>query len=124
MTFARQQATAKKLIEKYGGPAKLVVFVTTEPAHPWETTGVVTELSKDVLAVFLSYKQGFENNTEVQSGDQRVLIAAVGLPFDPNMKGKLLRVLPDKSTETWSIVNVFPLNVNNEKILFTLQVRQ
>lgn len=125
MSYERQIATAQRLISKFGGPATLVVTApsTPDPSKPWETPND-TEQSESVVAVFLRYQQKYIDNDVIHAGDQRVIVAADGLVFAPNLQGRVERVVGGV-TEAWKVVSSNPLNVNGqEPILYELQVRQ
>lgn len=121
MTYERQIDTALRLIAKFGGPAKLFVTTVAGGVNDWNTDGAATEQSTgpDFRAAFFGYNQHLIDGDVIRAGDQKVLIAAKGLPLVPNLNGRL-----ERGTEKWSIVNIKPLNVNGEPIIYTLQVRQ
>jgi hypothetical protein len=129
MDYASQIASAKKLIDKYGGPATLVVTTTVEGADEWSPEQD-SEQRQDVMAVFLNYSrvsmfaQSYEQGTLIQQGDKRVLIAAQGLTIVPNVQGRIERSFNGK-LENWKIVGIDPLNVDSQHpILYAMQVRQ
>jgi hypothetical protein len=91
---------------------------------PWRTADA-TALAQTANAVFLNYNlqtsgETYVNGTLVQRGDKKVLVAASGLDWDPELDGELVRA----DGSVWKIQNVKTLDPNGEKILHTLQVRQ
>lgn len=129
MDYANQIASAKKLIAKYGGPARLVVTTTVEGTDEW-SPAQDSEQSEEVTVVFLNYSrlsmfaQMYEAGETVQRGDKRVLLAAQGLTLVPNLQGRIERV-NGSVTEAWKIVGIDPLNIDEQHpILYALQVRQ
>lgn len=131
MTFERQIDLAARLIKKYGGP--VVLHVTTNvpvAGKPWDTSAPQADEqlipTSGVFLTFsrLQYGQTFANGDVIHASDRRMLVAAKGMAFKPNLKGYVVRTLTDGSTENWSIEGIDPLEPNGEQIMYSMQVRQ
>src|SRR5690606_37452542 len=128
--FDRAIQTALKLIKKNGEDTQLIVYTqqVDDPAKPWNG-GEPTEQMLTARMVFLNFtEQGTSMNAGeryfegslIQQGDKKVLLAAAGLVFDPQLNGELVR----KDGTIWKIVQMKLLDPNGQKILWTLQVRR
>jgi hypothetical protein len=128
--FNSQINSAKKLIDKNGGPCVVVLDVPGAPAtNPWDTATPDTQVTADCRGVFLSFSTNsygttFAGGDVIQANDRKVLIAAKGLTVVPNLKGMLKRQLLDGSIENWTIAGIRSLDPNGEQIMYTLQVRR
>lgn len=122
--FDSAQKLAQKLIAKYGETSKLTVFTTIDdPDKPW-LSGQAGEQSVFVRAVYLNYDNmdagmTFSEGSEIQRDDKKVLIAAKGLPIDPNLQGTITRA----DGRVLRIVKMKLLDPDGQKILFELQAR-
>lgn len=118
--------TAFELIQESGEKAKLVRFasVVPDPDKPWDTNPPARE-EQDIVAVFLNFNmqgsgQTYWNGTEVHSGDKKVLVAAQGNTWPPNLQGQIVR----ENGSVWKIENIKTLDPNGQLILHTIQARQ
>lgn len=128
--FDRAIQTALKLIKKNGADTQLIVRTQTvdDPTKPWNG-GEPDEQTLTARMAFLNFsEQGTSANSGeryfegslIQQGDKKVLLAAAGLAFDPQLNGELTR----KDGTVWKIVQMKLLDPNEQKILWTLQVRR
>ncbi len=79
--FSSVSATASRLIAKNGQPVTLRVFTDAAPANPatpWLPAGP-TQVDQTVNAVFLNYAQKYIDGELIKVGDQKVLIAGLGV---------------------------------------------
>jgi hypothetical protein len=83
-----------------------------------DTSGVFLTFSR------LKYGETFNNGDVIHASDRRMLVAAQQLAFRPNLKGYVVRHMPDGSTQNWSIEGIDPLEPNGEQIMYSMQVRQ
>lgn len=112
----------KDLIDKYGGPATLVVTTTSPGTDEWNPA-VDSEQSYTVQAAFINYAQRYINGTTVHAGDVKIFIAAQDLALVPNLQGRVERVI-NGVTEKWKIILCEPVNVNSqENIVYKIQGR-
>lgn len=128
--YDRAIATALKLIKKFGGDTQLTVYTSTEvdASKPWRAD-VPTEQTLTARMAFLNFSS--QGNSEgsgeryfegslIQQGDKKVLLAAAGLAFDPALNAELKR----KDGSIWKVVQMKLLDPNEQKVLWTLQVRR
>lgn len=128
--FDRAIQTALKLIKKNGEDTQMTVYTqqVDDPTKPWNG-GEPTERALTARMVFLNFTEQststnageryFEGSL-IQQGDKKVLLAAAGLAFDPQLNAELKR----KDGTVWKIVQMKLLDPNEQKILWTLQVRR
>lgn len=119
---------AERLIAKDGEVAELKVLTAVAGANAWDT-GVPTEQVQAVRMVFLNFpsignsgnsgERYFENSL-IQGGDKKVLLAAKGLDFPPDLNALVTRA----DGSIWKIVQFKNLDPNGQQIIYTLQVRQ
>lgn len=129
-TFDGEQQDALELITEFGENAQLKKYTTTTPdnAKPWETgtPALQTQMARMVFLNFTdqsnSGKAGerYFEGTLVQTGDKKVLVAALGLSFDPEVGMALVRA----DGTMWKVENVKGLDPNGQQILFTILARQ
>lgn len=77
--FTRLQATAKRLIEKYGQTGAVKRLTPPDPVYGGDP--VVT--SYPATLVPMAYEQRFIDGTVIQAGDVQIYISAVALPITP-----------------------------------------
>lgn len=129
-TYDSERRDALELIREYGEAATLRVFAQTVPdaAEPWEN-GAPTNTELTARMVFLNFRDSsnsgasgerYWNGTLIHTGDKKVLLAAEGLAFAPELNAHVIRA----DGSVWKVVNFKDLDPNGEKILYTLQVRQ
>jgi hypothetical protein len=124
--YADDIKTALELITEFGADCQLKVFTATtdDPAQPWDP-GVPAEQVLTARMVFLNFKSNsngetYWNGTLVQQGDKKVLLAASGLAFEPNLNALITRA----DGSVWKVVNLHRLDPDGTPILYTLQVRK
>ena len=117
---------AKQLIDANGEAATIKVYttVTPNPLRPMEA-GESTEQSVVARAVFLNYNtqdagKTYQDGTVIHLDDKKVLAAAKGLVFDPNLQGTITR----ETGEVFRVVKIKLLDPGAQKIFFELQVRR
>lgn len=117
---------AKELIDANGEKVTLKVFTTNipDPNFPNEQ-GKSTEQSVTARAVFLNYNdkeagQTYKDGTEIHRDDKKVLMAAKGLTYDPNLQGTITRA----SGAVLRIVKVVRLDPDGPAIYFEVQARR
>ena len=128
--YDRAIATALKLIKKFGGDTELTVHTSTaaDASKPWRA-GAPAEQKLTARMAFLNFSS--QGNSEgsgeryfegslIQQGDKKVLLAAAGLAFDPALNAELKR----KDGSIWKVVQMKLLDPNEQKVLWTLQVRR
>jgi hypothetical protein len=116
---------AKQLIDANGEAVVLKLFTSVDgAAGPWETQPS-TEQSLNARAVFLNYNtkeagQTYTDGTEIQRDDKKVLLAAKGLTFSPNLQGAIVR---EDGTE-YRLIKIKCLDPGAQKIFFEIQARR
>lgn len=122
--YGRLARSAKRLIERFGGPIDIVTTnATVNPTQSWKA-GVAEPATEPGTGVFTSYEQKFIDGTLIRQGDQKVLVSALGLVFKPDFIGYLIRKLPGGINEKWTIVKIKPLNPGDTVVIYIIQVRQ
>lgn len=120
--FGSAQLLAQKLILKNGRTITFTRKGTTpiNAAEPWlGNTGDTTV--PNVPAVFVDYSLRERQNSLIQDGDKRALVAALDLSsFTPTTKDKILD--NGKTYEIVSIQTTAPGNTD-ETIMYELQLR-
>lgn len=117
---------AKQLINANGEAVTLTLYATSAPDgnFPNETQPSVP-FNDSARAVFLNYSTKeagttYGDGNEIHRDDKKVLVAADGLEFDPNLQGTITRA----DGLMFRIVKVKCLDPGNQKIYFELQVRR
>lgn len=117
---------AKRLIDLNGEDAVLRVFTATtpDPTKPW-LPGESVPQDVPVRAVFLNYNtqdagKTYSDDTEIHRDDKKVLIAAMGLPVEPSMKGNVIR----QDGTVFRVIKIKLLDPNGQKILYEVQARK
>lgn len=116
--YRKIQATAKRLIDRFGGPVSIMTTLKTENVQGWKPATDLTSQT-DVKGVFTHYEEKYIDGTVIQRGDQKVLISAIGVTFPPNLTGYVKR-----GADKWNIVKIEPLTPGDLNIIFKIQVRQ
>lgn len=126
--FDGEQKDALELITEFGEDAVLTVFTTTAGANDWDA-GVPTEQTLTARMVFLNFSsqsnstgngERYFEGSLVHVGDKKVLLAALGLAFAPNVNALITRA----DGTVWKIVQMKGLDPNGQQILYTIQARQ
>lgn len=116
---------AKQLIDANGEAVTLKLFTSVDgAAGPWETQPS-TEQTLNARAVFLNYSdktagQTYTDGTEIHRDDKKVLLAAKGLTFLPNLQGAIVR---EDGTE-FRLIKIKCLDPGAQKIYFEMQARR
>ncbi|WP_322885482.1 hypothetical protein U8C32_09265 [Sinorhizobium medicae] len=79
--YARLQATAQRLIAKYGRAGAVKRVTPPDPVYGGEP--VVT--SYPATLVPMAYEARYVDGTVIQTGDMQIYISAVGLPIEPTV---------------------------------------
>jgi hypothetical protein len=118
MTYERQIATAKRLIQKFGRSCTIVTVTegTADATKPWRG-GTATQSSESSYGVMLDYKAEHIDGTRIQQGDKKVFVQQTTTPPKPQGLVKF-------DSDVWKIVNVETLAPNGTPIMYVLQVRQ
>jgi len=124
--FDSSAALAKRLIDLNGEVVTLKLFIETlpDPLKPW-IPGNSTEQDVPTRAIFLNYNtqdagKTYADGTEIHRDDKKVLVAALLLGADPNLKGNIVR----KDGTVFRIIKIKTLDPNGQKILFEIQARR
>lgn len=121
--FARQQATAKRLIDKYGQAVTWRVIndaAPADPSQPWKPTGAAPTDYPVKIVFITTNRSGFETlarllGAEIAVGNVDGLMAGL-LPFDPKLKAEVIR-----GTETLKPQYVDTLAPDGAPILNTIR---
>lgn len=126
--FDGEQKDALELVTEFGEDAQLTVMTTTDGANPWDT-GVPSEQVLTARMCFLNFAsqsdatgtgERYFEGTLIHAGDKKVLLAALGLAFAPNINALITRA----DGTVWKVVQMKGLDPNGQKILYTMQARQ
>ncbi|WP_457661685.1 hypothetical protein [Sinorhizobium medicae] len=79
--YARLQATAQRLIAKYGQSATVKRITPPDPVYGGDP--VVT--SYPATLVPMAYEARYVDGTVIQTGDMQIYISAIGLPIEPTV---------------------------------------
>ncbi len=118
--FDRAVALAQQLIEKKGRTVTFEKRSTTlqDPTKPWLGSNQMPTQTA-LKAVFLNFELKEVDNTLVQRGDQKCLMAAESISgILPNTQDRIV-----DGSINWEIVNVNTLKPGEQEILYELQVR-
>jgi len=116
-------ALALRLIQKNGEASIIYRRVDAAPpdaTKPW-TPGATTETAYPVYAVWVDARIARVPLTEVQAGDQEVLVPASGLTIIPD---PVIDRLERADGTSWTIVAVSTLSPNGQVVMHQLHVRQ
>lgn len=119
--YDRLQATALRLIAKYGRDVTLQ-FATDaappDPTRPWDPADPVL-VSYATRAVVFPVEQQFVDGTVVLGTDEQALVAASGLPAAPDPKTVFL----DGAIQ-YGVVKVEPVRTGPLPIIYTIFLRR
>jgi len=120
MTLAEtMQATADRLIQKFGNTATFK-DVVTQPYTPSTGEAVVTTTDVSiVVAGPIGMNPKLVDGDMIQAGDAMVTVASKDVTFTPEVTERLV-ILGD----TWTIVSVQPMTAQDVVIAWRLQVRR
>ncbi|MDE3773622.1 hypothetical protein I7F96_22055 [Sinorhizobium meliloti] len=79
--YARLQATAQRLIAKYGQSATVKRITPPDPVYGGEP--VVTSYPATLVA--MAYEARYTDGTVIQTGDMQIYISSVGLSIEPTL---------------------------------------
>lgn len=79
--YARLQATAQRLIAKYGQSATVKRITPPDPVYG----GDPVETAYPATLVPMAYEARYVDGTVILSGDMQIYISAVGLPIEPTV---------------------------------------
>lgn len=99
--YTRLEATAQRLIAKYGKPAEILRVTTSGTAHD----PTVNEASHGIILVETGYSITNRTDSLIQTGD-KVGIISTDADVEPRKTDKLR--FPDG--EVWTLEDVQPLN--------------
>lgn len=118
--YAKTATTANKLLARFG--KSWTIKSITPGAYDTDTgESAPTETDATANAVLLDYSNNGMTNAEnslIQVGDKKMLVAAQGLPFV--IKAGDLCV---SGAEQWRVINVQALKPADITVLYELQVR-
>lgn len=77
--YARLQATAQRLIAKYGQAGTVKRITPPDPVYG----GDPVETAYPATLVPMAYEARYVDGTVIQTGDMQIYISAVGLPIEP-----------------------------------------
>lgn len=116
MSYLPQQATADRLIAKFGAACTL----STNPSAEYDGLGnpiAVAPYSIDGVGVKLNYKSGEIDGSTVLMGDAKLYLSTRGKP--------LIDMRVTLAGETWRVVAVATLAPDStDVVLYTLQLRK
>lgn len=119
--YSRLARTAKRLIDKFGGPMTISGFVDSPNVAQPNRPGIRVPYEIKANAVFLDYKTEQVDGTKIQLGDQYCLASPQDVDIPPKLTGTIKR---DGESAEWSIVGFETLNPGGMKLLYTIQVRK
>jgi hypothetical protein len=79
--YARLQATAQRLIAKYGQGGTVKRITPSDPVYGGDS--VVTLYPATLVPI--AYEARYIDGTVIQTGDMQIYISAVGLPIEPTV---------------------------------------
>lgn len=113
--YARLQATAQRLIAKYGQAGTVKRLTPPDPVYGGEP--VVTSYS--VTLVPMAYEARYIDGTVIRTGDMQIYISAVGLAIEPTVGD----IVTANGTD-YSIVNGDPQKYDGvTNVVFIVQGR-
>ena len=111
--YARLNATARRLIAKYGKSATLVRLSQSGPAH----NPTITETEYTITLADIGYSVTNRDQTLVQVGDKQGIISTAG--ETPLFEDKI-----EIDGQRYSFVDRKPLNPGGTTLLFDYHVRK
>lgn len=118
-------ATAQELIAEFGEDAivRRQMPGAPDPTAPWKPVAAVP-VDIPVRAVFLNYNlqssgELYVGGSLIKATDKKVLVAAASAP-DITVSDQIVRA----SGEVWKIANLYLLDPNGQRILYTLQAER
>lgn len=122
--YVRAKATADRLITKFGKTTQSQLLEPgTKSGSAFDPT-ISDDITHDVKAVVLDYKQSEIDGSRVLAGDRRVYIAVGSLTATPTPEWKLkIKMATDDAAKIYRIVNVKPLEPGDITVMLELQCR-
>lgn len=122
--YAKSQATAERLLKKFGRPVTLKRQVPGGPA--WDP-GVPTWQEYPAIAAVLPYAKGtieaFDNRLEggtlIEERLRYVLMSPVGLPIEPKSGDRV-----NFDGHDWTVLGCTPLNPAGTPVLYPMGVKR
>lgn len=114
--YSRPEATAKRLIRRFGQSAVLRVK-TNSGADPWNPTQ--TAIDNPVRLAVFDFKSTDIDGSLVQQGDKRLIISTEALTFAPKTGDEIVA-----QGEVFSLVMVEALSPSGHVVLYKAQARQ
>lgn len=112
--YTRLEATARRLIDKYGKPSQVVRLTQSGPPH----NPVVTETAHDCKLADIGYSLTNRNETLILAGD-KVGIMSTDLAIVPTKDDKL-RI----DGEDYNFVDLAPLNPGGLTLIYEYHARR
>lgn len=117
MTFdyTKAQATAKRLISRFGQDATLKI--TAGSGDAWNPTQ--SETTQTLKVAVMKYNKSQIDGTLVKQGDKKVYISTESATIAPDLQHKI-----DIESEEHSIVDLTPLSPGGTVVFWEAQVRK
>ena len=121
--FNSARNLAQRLITKNGRPVSLQrkSGVPADPNVPWGPDAAPTTVS-NIPGVFFDYTREDRQNSLIQAGDKRCLVAKLDLEtFIPQVNDLIV----EEDGSTWNIVNILTVEpgLKTDAIMYELQLR-
>lgn len=116
--YTRSQATALRLLRKYGQYMTLTAK-TTGAYDPATGTAAVTDAGQTVTGAIFDYPAKMQDGTLIKAGDKQVYLAASGLTVTPAPG----MTLTDVDANVYTVITNQALNPAGTAVIHTLQVR-
>jgi len=113
--YARSQATASRLIAKFGMTGAIVRLTKSGPSYD----PTVTEASHACVLVDLDYKDTLIDGSNIKRGDRMVYVAMQGLDIVPSVADKITI-----NTVQHAIISVKPLSPAGLVVFYEIQARK
>lgn len=130
LNYTRLRQTAERLIEENGRVLTLVrkdQGNPVDPAKPWRASTEESEITVDVIGVFIEYEKDEVDGTLVLRGDKRILVADKSVTDEGGSASNLniedYSDIVDDGTR-YRIINPAILEPGSLRMLYDLQVRQ
>jgi hypothetical protein len=115
--YTKAQATAKRLIKRFGREVTLVI--TAGSGDAWNP--VQSGDTQTLVAAVFDYKNSKIDGTLIKTGDKRLLISTEGATIAPDLQHKI--AIEDIEDEH-SIVDLKPLSPGGTVVYWEAQVRK
>lgn len=115
--YSKSQATALRLITKFGTTATIIRAGTPTGPDYNPTPGTPVEYACTV--VYDQWRADQIDGTLIQQGDLKILVAASGLAIDPTPAD----TFKDGDGKEYAIINVMPLKPGGVVVMHEMNVR-